>query len=146
MDEGTSLRSYLRSRIKSEKDKRELYRNLLAARIAADVSRLRTSRKLSQAKLAGLAETSQPSIARLESGRYGRFSTRTLIKIAEALQAELVISLRERILDQDTAEMDMYRQYVIRGHLAAVSEPYSFKPIAAAQTEKASRRREASVG
>ena len=145
MDRGTSLRSYLRSKIKSEKDKRELYRDLLAARVAADVSRLRVSRNLSQARLADLAETSQPSIARLESGRYGSFSIRTLIKIAEALEAELVISLRERILNQATNEKGVH-QHVVRGHLAAVREPYSFKQIASTRTEKTSRQREVSVG
>jgi transcriptional regulator with XRE-family HTH domain len=65
------------------------------ARIAEQVAAQRKMRGLSQAELAALTATTQSAIARLESGgRPPRIDT--LLRIAEALDCELVVELRPR--------------------------------------------------
>jgi transcriptional regulator with XRE-family HTH domain len=65
------------------------------ARIAEQVAAQRKARGLSQAELAALTATTQSAIARLESGgRPPRIDT--LLRIAEALDCELVVELRPR--------------------------------------------------
>src|SRR3712207_6022190 len=65
------------------------------ARIAAQVVEQRRARGLSQHELAELCGTTQSAIARLESGgRPPRIDT--LLRIAAALDCELVVELRPR--------------------------------------------------
>ena len=65
------------------------------ARIAEQVTEQRKARGLSQKELAELTGTTQSAIARLESGgRPPRIDT--LLRIAEALDCELIVELRPR--------------------------------------------------
>ena len=65
------------------------------ARIAEQVIEQRKARGLSQKELAELTGTTQSAIARLESGgRPPRIDT--LLRIAEALDCELIVDLRPR--------------------------------------------------
>lgn len=65
------------------------------ARIAEQVIEQRKARGLSQKELAELTGTTQSAIARLESGgRPPRIDT--LLRIAEALDCELIVELRPR--------------------------------------------------
>jgi transcriptional regulator with XRE-family HTH domain len=65
------------------------------ARIAEQVTDQRKARGLSQMELAELTGTTQSAIARLESGgRPPRIDT--LLRIAEALDCELIVELRPR--------------------------------------------------
>ena len=65
------------------------------ARIAEQVVEQRRARGLSQKELAELTGTTQSAIARLESGgRPPRIDT--LLRIAEALDCELIVELRPR--------------------------------------------------
>ena len=65
------------------------------AQIADDVTDRRRERGLSQAELASLVGTTQSAIARLESGgRPPRIDT--LLRIAEALECDLIVRLRPR--------------------------------------------------
>ncbi len=65
------------------------------AQIADQVVEQRLARELSQAELAALVGTTQSAIARLESGgRPPRIDT--LLRIANALDCELVVQLRPR--------------------------------------------------
>lgn len=65
------------------------------AGIAEQVAAQRKARGLSQAELAELTATTQSAIARLESGgRPPRIDT--LLRIAEALDCELMVELRPR--------------------------------------------------
>ena len=65
------------------------------ARIAEQVTQQRKARGLSQKELAELTGTTQSAIARLESGgRPPRIDT--LLRIAEALDCELIVELRAR--------------------------------------------------
>lgn len=67
----------------------------LFAAIAAQVTERRLALGLSQKELAELVGTTQSAIARLESGgRPPRIDT--LLRIAEALDCELVVRLRPR--------------------------------------------------
>jgi transcriptional regulator with XRE-family HTH domain len=67
----------------------------LFAQIAGQVADRRKERGLSQAELAALVGTTQSAIARLESGgRPPRIDT--LLRIANALDADLHIELLER--------------------------------------------------
>ena len=65
------------------------------ARVAERVTEQRRARDLSQAELAELTGTTQSAIARLESGgRPPRIDT--LLRIAEALDCELIVDLQPR--------------------------------------------------
>jgi transcriptional regulator with XRE-family HTH domain len=65
------------------------------ARIAEQVVDQRKARGLSQKELAELTGTTQSAIARLESGgRPPRIDT--LLRVAEALDCELIVDLRPR--------------------------------------------------
>jgi len=64
-------------------------------RLAAALIRLRLAKGLSQEQLAAMLHTKQESIARLESGN-SLPSLSTIKKVADALDAELEISLRPR--------------------------------------------------
>jgi ribosome-binding protein aMBF1 (putative translation factor) len=65
------------------------------AQIAGQVAERRNARGLSQRELAELTGTTQSAIARLErGGRPPRIDT--LLRIAEALDCELLVELRER--------------------------------------------------
>jgi transcriptional regulator with XRE-family HTH domain len=65
------------------------------AQVAEQVSVQRRARDLSQAELAELTGTTQSAIARLEAGgRPPRIDT--LLRIAEALDCELIVELRPR--------------------------------------------------
>jgi DNA-binding Xre family transcriptional regulator len=65
------------------------------ARIADQVIAQRTARNLSQRELAELVGTTQSAIARLEAGgRPPRIDT--LLRIADALDCELTVELRQR--------------------------------------------------
>ncbi len=64
-------------------------------KLAATLIRLRIAKGLSQEQLAELLHTKQESIARLESGN-SLPSLSTVKRVADALDAELEISLRPR--------------------------------------------------
>jgi len=63
--------------------------------LAKEVILLRKTNNLTQKELAKLAGTSQPAIARLESGNYKNLSLSFIRKIAEALGAIPEIHLRK---------------------------------------------------
>lgn len=70
----------------------------LFAQIAGQVAERRKERGLSQADLADLVGTTQSAIARLESGgRPPRIDT--LLRIANALDCDLHVELRDRAPD-----------------------------------------------
>jgi ribosome-binding protein aMBF1 (putative translation factor) len=69
------------------------------AGVASQVAEQRRARQLSQAELAELCRTTQSAIARLEAGgRPPRIDTH--LRIAEALDCDLVVDLRPRAEDR----------------------------------------------
>lgn len=61
--------------------------------LATSILNQRLRKNMTQEQLAERINTKQPGIARLESRKYGRASISMLRKIAEALDARLVIRL-----------------------------------------------------
>ena len=79
-----------RRRGETEPERADFYLSL-----ARQVAERRAARKLSQRELAELCGTTQSSIARLEGGgRPPRIDT--LLRIADALDCELIVQLRAR--------------------------------------------------
>lgn len=75
----------------------------LFAQIAGEVADRRRARGLSQAELAELCDTTQSAIARLEAGgRPPRIDT--LLRLANALECELVVELRPRAPTEEGAQ------------------------------------------
>jgi transcriptional regulator with XRE-family HTH domain len=81
----------LRDRVAALDDDDEAY----YAALGAAVVEQRVARGLSQKELAALCGTSQPAIARLESGAQAP-RVDTLRRIAHALDCELLVALRPR--------------------------------------------------
>jgi predicted transcriptional regulator len=65
--------------------------------IAAEVIKLRLKANLTQKELAERVKTSQPAIARLESGNYKNVSLAFLRRVADALGAVTEVHLREKV-------------------------------------------------
>lgn len=108
------FRDEIREKIKEPKKRQAFYRQLQASRISAELYEYRKKRNLTQEQLAIKAGTTQPTIARLEEDSYSRYSLSTLNKIAEALDLELYISYRERIIKPST-KID---SWIFKGHLS----------------------------
>jgi ribosome-binding protein aMBF1 (putative translation factor) len=81
-----------RSRAESPGRRRGYERAGRAIRLAVEIRALREARGLSQRELAERVGTTQSAIARLESGHISP-SLPTLDKVADALDAELSVSL-----------------------------------------------------
>jgi DNA-binding Xre family transcriptional regulator len=78
----------LKSKLKN-KIFREEYENLEKEfALAEEVIKLRLEKNMTQKDLAEIAGTSQPAIARLESGKYNNISLSFLRKIGKALNVE----------------------------------------------------------
>ena len=74
---------------------RDVEETRLYADMAGQVAAQRAARGLSQAELASLTGTTQSAIARLESGRRAP-RVDTLLRVANALDCELEVTLRPR--------------------------------------------------
>ena len=70
--------------------------------IAKEIIRLRLKANMTQKELAECVGTSQPAIARLESGNYKNLSLSFLRRIAKALGAVPVIHLKPVTIDSKT--------------------------------------------
>jgi DNA-binding Xre family transcriptional regulator len=72
-----------------EKEFREEYESLEREFVLAEeVIKLRLEKNMTQKELAKMAGTSQPTIARLESGKYANITLSFLQKIGKVLNAE----------------------------------------------------------
>lgn len=65
--------------------------------LASEIIQLRKDNNITQKELAEKIGTSQPAIARLESGSYNKVSLSFLRKVAEALDAKPEIHLRKKV-------------------------------------------------
>jgi len=103
---------------------KNFYRELFKLRIGDQIKELRRKKGLNQSELAELVGTSQSTIARLENPDNFSYSLKTLLKIAEALDMELVISFREKKYKKDektksyelnnVVSLEEYREYKIK--------------------------------
>ncbi|EQA61976.1 helix-turn-helix domain-containing protein [Leptospira alexanderi] len=64
--------------------------------LAKEIIKLRKKRNLTQKDLAEKIGTSQPAIARIESGNYNNLSLSFISRLAKALDAEPVIHLKSK--------------------------------------------------
>ena len=76
---------FLKRQLKNIDFKKEYEKLEKEFEIAKEIIKLRKNAKLTQKELADLAGTSQPAIARLESGNYKNVSLQFLRKIGDAL-------------------------------------------------------------
>ncbi len=77
----------LKKQLKDNEFKKEYYNLEDEFKLAKEIIKLRKNAELTQKQLAELAGTSQPAIARLESGNYKNLSLSFLRKIGKALNA-----------------------------------------------------------
>ena len=87
---------FLKERLKDPKVKKEYDSSREEFELAKEVIELRKRHKLTQKELAEQIGTSQPAIARLESGNYKNVSLSFLRRLAEALNAVPEIHLKEK--------------------------------------------------
>jgi len=100
----SNFKDFLKEQFEKDKDfEKGFYQELEKARIAVEIASFREQAGLTQKELAQKVGTSQSAIARMENAGYQNYSLRTLRKIAEVLDLELVVSLREK--GKDKAEV-----------------------------------------
>jgi len=85
----------LEKELKDKKFKKEYEQLEKEFFLSKEVIQLRKEQNLTQAELARMVGTSQPAIARLESGEYRNLSLAFVRKVAKALQAIPEIHLRK---------------------------------------------------
>ena len=86
-EKGKVFEELLQKKMKDKDFKKEYDELEEEYTLAKEVIELRTRKNLSQKELAELIGTSQPSIARLESGKYKNVSLSFIRKVAKALDA-----------------------------------------------------------
>jgi len=95
----TNFKDFLKEQFKADKElEKDFYKGLEKSRIAIEIAAFREKEGLTQAELARRVGTSQSAIARMENADYQNYSIRTLRKIAEVLDLELLVSLRDKKL------------------------------------------------
>lgn len=80
-------KALLKKQLKNQEFRKEYEKLKEEFEIAKEVIKLRKNAKLTQKQLAELAGTSQPAIARLESGEYRNLTLSFMRKIGKALGA-----------------------------------------------------------
>ncbi len=84
----------LKKQLKNSEFKKEYNELEEEFKLAKEIIKMRKNADLTQKELANLAGTSQPAIARLESGNYRNLSLSFLRKIGKALNATPEIHFR----------------------------------------------------
>lgn len=92
-----TVNAWLARKLKDPQFRNGYRRELTAARLAVQIAQVRQTRGLTQEALARRMGTSQQAVARLERGDHDGMSVRTLGRLAEALDAELVIQMQPRL-------------------------------------------------
>jgi transcriptional regulator with XRE-family HTH domain len=90
----TALMRWIDGRLETDPDlARDVEELLGEMKLEQQIVALREKRGLSQRQLAKLLGTSQPYVAKLESGRVKNLGIRTLVKCARALGASVSIAM-----------------------------------------------------
>jgi predicted XRE-type DNA-binding protein len=91
----TAVMQWIDDRLKADpRLAREVDQILGEMRLAQDLAALREKRKLTQSQVAKLIGTSQPYVAKLESGRVKNLGVATLVKCARALGGTVTVQIR----------------------------------------------------
>jgi len=88
--------SLLKNQMKNDEFKKEYDLLKEEFELAREIIKLRTKASLTQKQLAELAGTSQPAIARLESGSYNNVSLAFLRRIGKALNVTPEIHFKKK--------------------------------------------------
>ncbi|WP_061224846.1 helix-turn-helix domain-containing protein [Leptospira weilii] len=88
--------SLLNKELKKEDFKKEYDALSNEFTLAKEIIKLRKKRNLTQKDLAEKIGTSQPAIARIESGNYSNLSLSFINRLAKALDAKTVIHLKNK--------------------------------------------------
>ncbi|EMJ57251.1 DNA-binding helix-turn-helix protein [Leptospira interrogans serovar Valbuzzi str. Duyster] len=91
-----SFNSLLNKELKNKDFKKEYEVLSNEFTLAKEIIKLRKKRNLTQKDLAEKIGTSQPAIARIESGNYKNLSLSLINRLAKALDAEPVIHLKSK--------------------------------------------------
>jgi predicted transcriptional regulator len=86
----------LKNELKNKEFKKEYQALEEEFLLAKEIIKLRKINKLTQKELAIKVGTSQPAIARIESGSYKNISLSLLRRVANALNAEPIIHLKRK--------------------------------------------------
>jgi transcriptional regulator with XRE-family HTH domain len=138
-----NFREFLKEQFKDKEFEAEFYRGLEKTRLAAEIAYYREKKGLTQSQLARLLNTSQSTIARLENPNYENYSINTLRKVAKILDLELVVSLREKNIEEEKIELDNYEStgnvYYITW-IPQIKNDYSFRINRLINKDKNSRQ------
>ena len=94
-DKGVRFEDLLKEKLQDEEFKKEYDDLKEEYTLAKEIIELRAMKNISQKELADMIGTSQPSIARLESGKYQNVSMSFIRKVAKALDAVPELHLRK---------------------------------------------------
>jgi DNA-binding Xre family transcriptional regulator len=94
-DKGIGYKELLDKRLMNKEFKQEYDSLEEEYTLAKEIIELRIKKNLSQKELAIMAGTSQPSIARLESGKYKNVSLSFIRRVAKALDAVPELHLKQ---------------------------------------------------
>lgn len=97
MSKKTAVMEWIDDRLKADpRLAREVDEILSQMRLEQDLVALREKRRLTQRQVAKLLGTSQPYVAKLESGRIKNLGVGTLVKYAQALGATVSVQIKPR--------------------------------------------------
>lgn len=97
MSKKTAVMQWIDDRLKADpRLAREVDEILSEMRLEQDLAALREKRKLTQRQVAKLLGTSQPYVAKLESGRVKNLGVATLVKYAQALGGTVSVQIKPR--------------------------------------------------
>lgn len=94
------FRDFLNEELKDEELAKDYYKELEKARIAVEITNFREKKGITQKELAKMINTTQSVIARLENLEYKKYSLTTLRKVSEALKLELIVSFKEKGVEE----------------------------------------------
>ncbi len=94
------FRDFLNEELKDKELAKDYYKELEKARIAIEITHFREKLGITQKELAKTINTTQSVIARLENPEYKKYSLTTLRKVAEALKLELIVSFKEKGVEE----------------------------------------------
>ncbi|WP_156104687.1 helix-turn-helix domain-containing protein [Spirochaeta lutea] len=95
--DSTNYETYKKDLLKNESVRIEYEKLEEEFILAKEVMELRKEKNLTQTELAKEVGTSQPAIARLESGNYKNLSLKFLRKVAEALGAVPEVHIKKKV-------------------------------------------------
>jgi DNA-binding transcriptional regulator YiaG len=94
--DGVDFRSDLEVRLRDPEFAREFQEARDRASLGLKIARLRSRQGLTQAQLAERLHTTQSVVSRFESVDYAGHRVETLRRVAEALDADLIVDIKPR--------------------------------------------------